>query len=123
MRRLSITIAAVAMLATTACSQLGSLGNILGALGGIGGQQRQQQVQAEVQQLDARNGVLYIRTRSGESGSVRVDNQTQVIYRQRQYPVTALQPGDIVVLTLQQVQQNQVYASRIDVQQTASERR
>ena len=121
-RRLFPTFAA-GLFMLTSCAQLGSVGDILGAIGGTGTQQQQQtQLQAEVQQVDAGNQRIYVRTQQGQSGAVRFDGQTVVVYRQQQYPVTALERGDIVVMQLQQVSQNELYASRIDVTQSAQER-
>jgi hypothetical protein len=103
---------------------MGGIGDILGSvLGGATGQQQQpQQVQAEVQQLDTQNSRLSIRTQQGQTGSVRFDQQTVVVYRQQQYPVTALERGDIVNLQLTQLSQNDVYVSRVDVVQSVQER-
>ena len=107
---------------------MGGIGDILGsvlggAMGGQGGQQQQgQQVQAEIQEVDARNSRVAIRTQQGQGGWVRFDQQTVVVYRQQQYPVTALERGDVVNLQLQQLSQNEVYVSRVDVVQSVQER-
>jgi hypothetical protein len=123
MRRRLIPTFAAGLFLLTSCAQLGSLGDILGAIGGPGTQQQQQgQLQAEVQQVDAGNQRIYVRTQQGQSGAVRFDGQTVVVYRQQQYPVTALERGDIVVMQLQQLSQNELYASRIDVTQSEQER-
>lgn len=123
MRRSLLPSFAAGLFLLTSCAQLGSLGDILGAIGGPGTQQQQQaQLQAEVQQVDASSQRIYVRTQQGQSGAVRFDGQTVVVYRQQQYPVTALERGDIVVMQLHQVSQNELYASRIDVTQSAQER-
>ena len=105
---------------------LGGLGDILGSVmgGGAGQQQGQQtqQVQAEVQQLDTQRQRLSIRTAQGQTGSVLYDQRTLVVYQQQQYPVTALERGDIVNLQLMQAGQNDVYAARVDVVQSVQER-
>ena len=104
---------------------LGTLGNVLGGVLGQGGgaqQQQQQQIQAEIQQVDTNGQRVHVRTSQGENGSVRFDQNTAVIYRQQQYPVTALERGDLVTLTVQQISQNELYASRIDVVQSIQER-
>ena len=105
---------------------MGGLGDILGSvLGGATGQPQQQQaqtVQAEVQQLDTQRQRLSIRTSQGQTGTVLYDQQTVVVYRQQQYPVTALERGDVVNLQLQQTSQNDVYVSRVDVVQSIQER-
>lgn len=123
MRRSLLPSLVAGLFFLTSCAQLGSLGDILGAIGGPGAQQQQQaQLQAEVQQVDASRQQIYVRTQQGQSGAVRFDGQTIVVYRQQQYPVTALERGDIVVMQLHQVSQNELYASRIDVTQSAQER-
>jgi uncharacterized protein (DUF2141 family) len=122
MRRASLLSVAGALVLLSACSNLGALGNILGALGGLGGQQQQSQIEVEIRQVDVNAQRIHVRTRSGETGSVRFDSQTQVIYRQQSYPVTALEPGDIAVMQVQQTQGNELYASRIDVTRSAQER-
>lgn len=110
---------------------MGGLGGILGSVlggvmgggqGGQGGQQQSQQVQAEIQEVDTRNSRMSIRTQQGQGGWVRFDQQTVVVYRQQQYPVTALERGDVVNLQLQQLSQNEVYVSRVDVVQSVQER-
>jgi hypothetical protein len=106
---------------------LGGLGDILGSvMGGAAGQPQQgqqtQQVQAEVQQLDTQRQRLAIRTAQGQSGSVLYDQRTVVVYQQQQYPVTALERGDIVNLQLMQAGQNDVYVARVDVVQSIQER-
>lgn len=106
---------------------MGGIGDILGtvlggAMGGQGGRQQGQQVQAEIQEVDARNSRVAIRTQQGQGGWVRFDQQTVVVYRQQQYPVTALERGDLVNLQLQQLSQNDVYVSRVDVVQSVQER-
>lgn len=124
MHRTSLSGLAAALLLLSACAGLGSIGDILGSIGGTGQQQQQQQgqMQAEVQQIDTNGQRIYIRTQNGQSGYVRFDSQTQVIYRQQRHPVTALERGDIVVMQVQQISQNELYASRIDVTQSVRDR-
>ena len=50
------------------------------------------------------------------------DQRTVVVYRQQQYPVTALERGDIVNLQLVPAGQNDVYVARVDVVQSVQER-
>jgi hypothetical protein len=108
-----------ALLLTSGCSNLGSLGNVLGSV--LGGQSaQQQQIDAEIQQVDASGGRLYVRTQDGQTGTIRVDSRTQVVYNNQQYPVTALERGDVVRIQLQQTQNNELYATRIEVLRSAS---
>ncbi|HUF65276.1 MAG TPA: hypothetical protein VMM17_04800 [Gemmatimonadaceae bacterium] len=123
MRRTLLSSLTAGLVLLTSCAQLGSLGDLLGAIGGPGGAQQQQaQLQAEVQQVDANSQRLYVRTQQGQSGAVRFDNRTVVVYRQQQYPITALERGDIVVMQLHEIAQNELYASRIEVTQSVQER-
>jgi hypothetical protein len=119
MRRTYIFALGVALV-SGGCSNLGSVGDILGSI--LGGQQQQQaqQIDAEIQQVDAGSGRLYVRTQDGQTGTIRVDNRTQVVFNNQQYPVTALERGDVVRIQLQQTQNNELYATRIDVLRSAS---
>lgn len=123
MRRSLLPSLAAGLLLLTSCAQLGSLGDILGAIGGPGSAQQQPaQLQAEVQQVDANGQRIHVRTQQGQTGAVRFDAQTVVVYRQQQYPITALERGDIVVMQLHEISQNELYASRIEVTQSVQER-
>jgi hypothetical protein len=113
-----ITLVSVSM----SCAQLGSVGDILGTVLG-GGARQQAQIDAQIQRVDANGQRLFVNTREGQSGAVRFDSQTLVVYNQRQYPVTALSPGDIVVMQVQQTTQNELYAARIDVTQPVQQQR
>lgn len=117
MRNRSLMTAAMSLVLLTGCSNMGSIGNVLGSvLGGMGGQQRQQQsLDVEIQQVDANSGRLYVRTQDGQQGTIRVDNNTQVVFNNQRYPVTALERGDVVRIQTQQTQNNELYATRIDV--------
>jgi hypothetical protein len=53
---------------------------------------------------------------------VRYDQQTAVVYQNQQYPVTALEQGDVVNLQVVQNGSNDLYASRIDVVQSVQDR-
>ncbi len=127
MRSLARTFAVaatVAALGGCAGNQLGGLGEILGTVlgGGAGQQQGQGQLLVEVQQVDTRQQAIHVRTQDGRTGSVRYDQNTQVVYQQQQYPVTALERGDVAQLEVQQLQNNEIYVSRVLVQQSVRER-
>ncbi len=117
MRSRPFLTAAATLVLFAGCSNLGSIGNVLGSvLGGMGGQrQQQQQMDAEIQQVDANSGRLYVRTQDGQNGTIRVDNNTMVVFNNQRYPVTSLERGDVVRIQLQQTQNNELYAARIDV--------
>lgn len=119
MRRTYIFALAAGLMVSSGCSNLGSVGDILGSVLGGQRQQQQQQVEAEIQQVDASNGRIYVRTQDGQTGTIRVDSQTQVVFNNQRYPVTALERGDIVRIQMQQTQNNELYATRIDVVRSA----
>ena len=122
-RHLAVLTCASAALSGCAGTNLGALGDILGgAIGGMGGQQQQGQLLVEVQGVDTRNQVIQVRTDQGQNGNLRYDGNTVVTYQQQQYPVTALERGDVAQIQVQQVGQNELYASRIDVTQSVQER-
>jgi hypothetical protein len=121
----SRAVTAAAMIGLTGCAQLGNLGglaDILGAVGGGAGQQQQGQLTAEVQQVNTRQQTIQIRTQDGQSGAVLYDQNTVVVYQQQQYPVTALEAGDVANFQLRQAANNSLYAARIDVVQSVQQR-
>jgi hypothetical protein len=120
-----LAAAAFTAVALSGCAgtNLGALGDILGgAMGGAGQQGQQGQMVVEVQGVDARQQVIAVRTQQGQQGNVLFDQNTVVTYQNQQYPVTALERGDVVAMQVQQTQQGTPYASRIDVQQSVQER-
>jgi hypothetical protein len=120
-----LAAAAFTAVALSGCAgtNLGALGDILGgAMGGTGGAGQQGQVVVEVQGVDARQQVIAVRTQEGQQGNVHFDQNTVVTYQNQQYPVTALERGDVVAMQVQQTQQGTPYVSRIDVQQSVQER-
>jgi hypothetical protein len=122
-RHLAAAVFTVVGLTGCAGSNLGALGDILGgAMGGMGGAGQQGQLVVEVQNVDTRQQVIAVRTQQGEQGNVFFDQNTVVTYQNQQYPVTALERGDVVAMQVQQGQQGQTYVSRIDVQQSVQER-
>lgn len=108
-------------LATAACAGGGleGLGDIL--TGGAGGQQQSGALTAEVQEVREQQQQIIVRTQDGQEGPVLFDQNTQVIYQNEQYPVRALERGDVVEMRLQQVQQG-YYTDLIQVIQSVQER-
>ena len=123
---LGLRLAALAaMLSTTACSQAGAIGDILGGVlapQGQGQGQGASQVTGEIVGVDANQQVMQIRTQQGQTGNVRFDQNTRVVYQQREYPVTALERGDVVTLQIQQDQRGAAYTSYVQVQQSVQDR-
>ncbi len=109
-------VLSLALLGFTGCPALGPLENP----GGIGGVNND--VQGEVQFVDNRNRELEIRSDSGRRSVLRFDNNTQVIYRQRAYPVSSLERGDYVAARVQQDRDGRLLTTSISVSETAQDR-
>jgi hypothetical protein len=119
----AFALALVFVLPGCAGNSLGALGDILGGVGGMPGSGGQQgQLNAEVRQVNTQQQIIQVATQDGQTGNVYYDQNTVVVYQQEQYPVTALEPGDLVVLQLQETAQGSLYTSRIDVQTSVQER-
>lgn len=127
-QRLGVRLAAIALFPlVTACGGgmggLGALGDILAAGTGAGtGQPQQAQVRAEIQQVDTRQQRVQFRAQDGRTGTAIYDQNTQLIYQQQQYPMTALEQGDLVLMDLQQDQNGTLYVGRILVEQSVQQR-
>ena len=114
----SVAIAAATITTVTGCANTGGLGDILGGvLGGSGAQNGQ--VTGSVQSVDTRNQIVNLRQSNGSNIALSYDNQTQVVYQNRNYSVTDLEAGDQVTATVQTVT-NGYYVSRVDVNQSGT---
>lgn len=111
--------ASVALLALQGCAGGAGLGGVPGGGAGTG---QPAEALVEVQGVDQGRQEIHVRTEQGESGAVLFDQNTVVVYQQQQYPVTALERGDVVVMQLQQLDGNRLYTPRVDVRQTVQER-
>lgn len=114
----SIVLAAGTITTVTACANTGGLGDILGGVLG-GGAQQNGQVTGNIQSVDTRNQVVNLRQSNGQNIALSYDNQTQVVYQNRNYAITDLENGDQVTATVQTVS-NGYYVSRVDVNQSAT---
>ncbi|HZG41837.1 MAG TPA: hypothetical protein VEY93_02665 [Longimicrobium sp.] len=126
-RRVAVCVLALSTTACAAGGGLGTLGEILAGAAGAGGQQQGQQgqggvVTVEVQGVDQQRQVINVATQQGQRGAIRYDQRTQVVYQQQQYPVTALERGDVVDMEIQQISQSEYYVGRIQVRQSVQER-
>jgi hypothetical protein len=115
--RCSVTALALATL--TACSSAGSLGNILGSVLG-GGTAQGSQVSGLVQSVDTRSQQLYIQQSNGQAVNLAYDGQTQVVYQNRNYPVTSLERGDQVTARVQSTSNGAYYTDLVQVDQSVS---
>jgi exosome complex RNA-binding protein Csl4 len=76
----------------------------------------------EVQYVDTRAREIEIRTDSGRTSAVRYDNNTQVVYRQRNYSVDNLERGDYVAARVQQDRDGRPVANSITVKESVQDR-
>jgi exosome complex RNA-binding protein Csl4 len=103
-------------LALTGCQAL----DLPGGLGGLGGINND--VVGEVQAIDTRNREIEIRTDSGQKTVLRYDNNTQVVYRQKNYAVSNLERGDYVAARVQQERDGSYSTTAITVREAAQDR-
>lgn len=113
----SIAIAAATITTVTGCANTGGLGDILGGV--LGGGAQNGQVTGSVQSVDTRNQIVNLRQSNGSNVALSYDNQTQVVYQNRNYAITDLEAGDQVTATVQSVSGG-YYVSRVDVNQSAT---
>jgi exosome complex RNA-binding protein Csl4 len=76
----------------------------------------------EVQSVDARTREIDVRTDSGRTVIVRYDNNTQVVYKQRNYPVANLESGDYIAARVQQDRDGSYFTQAITVREAQQER-
>jgi hypothetical protein len=96
------TLGLLALGALGACSSVGGLGSVLG--GGVGSGSsgyESDQVSGTVLGVDARARQVGLRLSNGQTLVLAYDRQTQVIYQNQRYAVTALERGDQVTARVQ----------------------
>jgi hypothetical protein len=106
--------AALSAVALGACSQAGTLGDILGGLLGGGGSQ----VAGTVRGVNTSSQQISLQQSNGQTVSLGFDNQTKVVYQNRNYAVTSLESGDQVVARVQQLQNGGYYTDSVQVTQS-----
>lgn len=114
-----------AVLAAAGCAQLGRLGSledVLGTVMGPGGAGQGGEVRGQIRHVDTRNQRIEIETDQGQRGAVHYDSRTRVVYQQREYPVSALEQGDVVGMRVQQDSRGNLYTDYIQVQQSVQDR-
>src|SRR5947208_1634472 len=92
--------AAAMLLLAGACSQAASLGNVLGGVLRQG-QQSGNQVSGQIAGVDTRSQQIGLQQPNGQTVAITYDNQTQVVYQNKSYPVTSLERGDQVTARIQ----------------------
>ena len=105
-----------AILTAAGCAELGQI-NIPGDYGNASAD-----VVGEVRNVDTRTRQIEIRTDAGRTWNVQYDNQTRVVYRQRDYAVSNLEPGDYVALRTQQDRDGRLYTDLVTVRESVQDR-
>jgi len=121
MRGLRGVVLLGAGVAITGCSQLGTLGNVLGGVLSPNSGSGSGEVYGMVRGVDTQRQIIQIQTQNGQVGNVYFDQNTQVVYQNQRYPVTALEQGDQIGLRIQQTQNGQYYTDYITVTQSVQE--
>ena len=80
------------------------------------------EIVGEVQNIDTRSQQIEIRTDAGRTSLIRYDNNTQVIYRQRNYQVSNLERGDYVAARIQQDRDGRNYTDTVTVRESVQDR-
>lgn len=115
-KSMKIAAAALVLASAGACSSAGGLGNILGSV--LGGGQQGNQLSGYVNGVDTRNRTIGIQQQNGQTVAVSYDQNTQVVYQNQNYAVTALENGDQVTLRLQQTNNGGYYTDLVQVDQS-----
>lgn len=114
-------VALVSIMTLSGCAGMGNIGSVLGdVLGGSGAQQGQTgQVSGTVLGVDTRAQAIGVQQANGQSINLLFDNNTQVVYENRNYPPTALERGDRITARVQSVSQG-YYTDLVRVDQSVS---
>ncbi len=110
----------LALMAAAGCDEMGGLGSPPGGVYGAGGQQSE--LEGEIQRVDPRSQQIELQTRDARARTVRYSSRTRVTYRQQDYSVDDLDPGDIVTMRVQLDSSGNTYADLIVVRQPVQER-
>lgn len=107
---------AMALLALSGCHELGHVDGP-GDYGSVGGD-----LVGEVRYVDTRAREIELRSDAGRTLVVRYDNRTRVTYRQRDYAVSNLEPGDSVAMRTQQDRDGRLYTDLVTVRESVQDR-
>ncbi len=97
-----------------ACSSTGGLGSVLG-----GGNQSGE-VNGTVRGVNTRSQQISLQQSNGQNVTLTYDNRTQVVYQNRNYPVTSLEYGDQITARLQNSGNGGYYTDLIQVDQSVT---
>lgn len=91
-----------------------------GAVDGVGQVPSRQAsiVEGQIRTVDTRRGRLEVRDGWNRGYTVRYDRDTRVVYRQRVFPVSALERGDVVRVRVVQGRNGVLWADRVDVRES-----
>ena len=81
----------------------------------------QSDVRAEVERIDRDSRRLYLRPDQGERRVIAYSADAHVLYRGREYPVTRLEPGDVVALQVKRDGRGESYTDLIRLQENVRE--
>jgi hypothetical protein len=105
------------LLVVPGCQELGGI-NLPGDYAGSAASN----IVGEVRNIDNRAGQIELRTDSGRNLLVRYNDNTRVTYRQRDYAVSNLEPGDYVAMRAQQDRDGRYFTDLITVKESVQER-
>ena len=114
-KRLLMTVV-IGIFLVAGCHELGHVDG-LGDYGTLSNE-----IVGEVQNIDARSRQIEIRTDAGRTSSIRYDDNTRVIYRQRNYEVSNLERGDYVAARIQQDRDGRNYTDTVTVRESVQDR-
>ena len=108
----------LACVAIAACSNAGTIGDILGSV--LGGGANGNLLAGTVRSVDTRSRQLQLQQSNGQTVALGFDNNTKVVYQDRNYSVTSLENGDQVSARVQQLQNGGYYTDSVVVTQPVS---
>lgn len=108
-----MAVSFTSVVALGACSSTGGLGNILGGV--LGGNGQANQINGYVQGVNPRYQQIGIQMSDGQTVVVNYDNNTQVVYQNRNYSPTSLENGDQVTVRIQDNGNGSYYTNYVQV--------
>jgi hypothetical protein len=117
--RQKVTLAVGALLLVApGCTALGALDDVLLPSGSAA------QVTGEIRSIDTRRSRMEIRDQtSNRDQTLQYDTRTRVVYRNRQYPATSLERGDVVRARVSYDRSGTAWADHVEVRESAQDRR
>jgi hypothetical protein len=108
-------LGAVALfLSLAGCHEMGSVGPL--------DPWRAREIVGEIARVDERAREIEIRADEGRMRTVRYDQRTRVLYRQKEYAVVHLEPGDYVAVRVVEDGRGLLYAEEVRVREAVQER-